>query len=108
MRYFGSSNFASLRYGQAAGEHGAWAVGLKYVDYGSIDGYDQNGTWTGSFKPQDIAVDGTYAHDFTDRLRGGISVKMIFSNYEEYSAVALAADLGINYYDPTMTFRSRP
>lgn len=100
MRYFGSSNFASLRYGQAAGEHGAWAIGLKYVDYGSIDGYDQNGTWTGSFKPQDIAVDGTYAHDFTDRLRGGISVKMIFSNYEEYSAVALAADLGINYYDP--------
>lgn len=100
MRYFGSSNFASLRFAHSAGERGAWAAGIRYIDYGTIDGYNPDGTWTGTFKPQDISVEGTYAHDFNDRLRGGINVKMIFSNYEEYSAVALAADLGINYYDP--------
>lgn len=100
MRYFGSSNFASVRFAHSAGEHGAWGVGLKYVDYGSIDGYTSDGSFTGTFKPQDIAVDGTYAHDFTERLRGGISVKMIYSNYEDFTAMALAADLGINYYDP--------
>ena len=100
MRYFGSSNFMSARFGHSAGEHGAWAAGIRYIDYGSIDGYDSNGSFTGSFKPQDISFEGTYAHDFTDRLRGGINVKMIYSNYEEYSAMALAADLGINYYDP--------
>lgn len=100
MRYFGSSNFASARYAQSAGERGAWAVGIKYVDYGSIDGYNPDGTWTGTFKPQDISVEGTYAHDFTERLRGGINVKVLYSNYEEYSALALAADLGINYFDP--------
>lgn len=100
MRYFGSSNFASARFAHSAGEHGAWSVGLKYVDYGSIDGYTSDGTYTGSFKPQDISFEGTYAHDFSSRLRGGINVKVIYSNYEEYSAVALAADLGVNYYDP--------
>lgn len=100
MRYFGSSNFASARFGHSAGAHGAWAAGIKYVDYGSIDGYAPDGTPTGSFKPQDISVEGTYAHDFTSKLRGGINVKMIYSNYEEFTAVALAADLGINYYDP--------
>lgn len=100
MRYFGSSNFASARFAHSAGEHGAWAIGLKYVDYGSIDGYNPDGSFTGTFKPQDISFEGTYAHDFTDRLRGGINVKMIYSNYEEYSAFALAADLGINYFDP--------
>lgn len=100
MRYFGSSNFASARFAHSAGEHGAWAAGIKYVDYGTIDGYNPDGSWTGSFKPQDISVEGTYAHDFTERLRGGINVKMIYSNYEEYTAMALAADLGINYYDP--------
>lgn len=100
MRYFGSSNFASARYAQSAGERGAWAVGIKYVDYGSLDGYTPDGTWTGTFKPQDMSIEGTYAHDFTDRLRGGINVKILYSNYEEYSAVALAADLGINYFDP--------
>lgn len=100
MRYFGSSNFAAARFAHSAGERGAWGVGIRYLDYGSIDGYQPDGTPSGSFKPQDISVEGTYSHDFTDRLRGGINVKMIYSNYEEYTAVALAADLGINYYDP--------
>ena len=100
MRYFGSSNFASARYAQSAGDRGAWAAGIKYVDYGSIDGYNPDGTWTGTFKPQDISIEGTYAHDFSDRLRGGVNVKVLYSNYEEYSAIALAADLGINYFDP--------
>ncbi len=99
MRYFGSSNFAAARFAHSAGTHGAWAVGVRYLDYGSIDGYTSDGSYTGSFKPQDIAVEGTYSHDFTDRLRGGINAKLIYSNYEEYTAVALAADLGINYYD---------
>ncbi len=99
MRYFGSSNFAAARYAQAAGDRGAWAIGVRYLDYGSIDGYTQDGSYTGTFKPQDIAVEGTYSHDFSDRLRGGINAKLIYSNYEEYTAVALAADLGINYYD---------
>lgn len=99
MRYFGSSNFAAARYAQGVGERGAFAVGVRYLDYGTIDGYTPDGSFTGSFKPQDIAVEGTYSHDFSDRLRGGINVKFIYSNYEEYTAMALAADLGINYYD---------
>lgn len=99
MRYFGSANFMAARYAMAAGERGAWAAGIRYLDYGSIDGYATDGSYTGSFKPQDIAVEGTYSHDFTDRLRGGINAKFIYSNYEEYTAMALAADLGLNYYN---------
>lgn len=99
MRYFGSSNFAAARFAHSAGERGAWAVGVRYLDYGSIDGYTPDGSYTGTFKPQDIAVEGTYSHDFNDRLRGGINAKFIYSNYEDYTAVALAADLGINYYN---------
>lgn len=99
MRYFGSANFAAARFAHSAGSRGAWGAGIRYLDYGSIDGYLPDGTPTGSFKPQDISVEGTYSHDFTDRLRGGINVKMLFSNYDEYSAIALAADLGLNYYD---------
>lgn len=99
MRYFGSSNFAAARFAQAAGERSAWGIGVRYLDYGKIDGYTQDGSYTGTFKPQDMVVEGTYSHDFTDRLRGGINAKLVYSNYEEYSAVALAADLGLNYYD---------
>jgi len=99
MHYMGSSNFAGVRYGSGAGEHAAWAVGLRYLNYGEMTGYDEFGQETGSFTPSDIVVEGNYAHDFTYRLRGGISIKGIYSDYERYSAFALAADLGLNYYD---------
>ena len=101
MMYMQSGNFAGLRYGMEAGERGAWAIGMRYLNYGSITRYDQDGFSDGStFSPQDLVVEGTYSHDFTERLRGGINFKMAYSNYDGHSAFALAADLGINYYDP--------
>ncbi len=100
MRYLGSSNFAGLRYGHSAGERGAWSAAIQYFGYGSITETDQGGAILGSFAPQDVAFMGAYSHDITDRLRGGINMKMIYSGYGDYSAFAVAADLGINYYDP--------
>lgn len=99
MHYYGSSNFASLRYGQAVKERGAWAAGIRYLNYGTFQGYESNGVSTGTFTAQDIVFEGTYSHDFTYRLRGGINVKMVYSAYEQYSAFAMAADLGLCYYD---------
>ncbi len=49
--------------------------------------------------PADIVFEGSYSHDITDRLRGGINYCMIYSNYEQYNAFAMAVDLGINYYN---------
>lgn len=99
MRYYGSSNFASIRYSMAAGERGAWAAGIRYLNYGTFKGYESDGISTGTFTAQDVVGEVTYSHDFTYRLRGGINVKMVYSSYEQYTAFALAADLGLNYYD---------
>ena len=100
MRYLGGSNFAGLRYGHSAGEHGAWAATMQYFGYGSMKESLPDGTVTGSFSPKDVVFGALYSHDITDRLRGGIAVKMIYSGYADYSAFALATDLGLNYYDP--------
>ncbi|MDE6296717.1 MAG: type IX secretion system protein PorQ [Muribaculaceae bacterium] len=99
MHYMGSGNFAGLRYGMGAGERGAWALGIRYLNYGSIQGYEPDGTMTGKFSPADLVVEGTYSHDFNDRLRGGMNLKMVYSSYEQYTAFAIAVDLGINYYN---------
>lgn len=104
MHWLGSSNFAGARYGMGAGEHGAWAIGMRYLNYGEFQGYESDGSYTGNFTPQDIVVEGTYSHDFTYRLRGGINLKMAYSTYEQYTAWALAADLGLNYYDDDHDF----
>ncbi len=99
MHYMGSANFAGVRFGMGVGERGAWAAGVRYLNYGEIAGYLPDGTPTGSFTPTDIVFEGTYSHDITDSLRGGINLKMIYSGYEQYSAFAMAADVGINYYN---------
>ena len=100
MHYIGDSIFAGVKFGRAAGEHGAWAMGLQYLGYGSIKGADINGVLTGEFSPKDLVINGIYAHDISDRWRGGINLKFVYSTYDAYTAMALATDLGVNYYDP--------
>lgn len=100
MRYIGGTNFMGARYGQGIGEHGAFGVGIQYYGYGKMDATDASGAITGSFNASDMAFTLTYSHDISDRLRGGINLKYIHSSYETYSAGAIAADLGINYYNP--------
>jgi len=104
MRYIGDTNFAGVRYGQGVSEHGALAVGLQYFGYGNIQGASADGTMTGTFSASDIAFSLTYSHDISERLRGGITLKYLYSKYEDYTAGAVAADIGINYYDPDHEF----
>ena len=104
MRYIGETNFAGLRYGQGVSEHGAFAVGVQYFGYGNIQGAAIDGTKTGTFSASDIAFSLSYSHDISDRFRGGITLKYLYSKYEDYSAGAVAADLGVNYYDPDHEF----
>lgn len=99
MHYVGGSNFAGLKYAQAAGERGAWAASVRYFGYGSMKETLPDGSIVGDFSPKDVAFGATYSHDITDRLRGGVDLKFIYSSYADFSAFALSTDLGINYYD---------
>lgn len=100
MHYVGGSNFAGLRYAHSAGERGAWSASLRYFGYGSMKETLPDGTIVGDFSPKDVAFGGSYSHDITDRLRGGIALRMLYSGYADYTAFALSADVGINYYNP--------
>lgn len=100
MHYIGNSNFAGMRFGKRAGAHGAWSASIQYYGYGKMQETDVTGSATGEFSPKDLTASGTYSHDITDRLRGGIAFKALYSSYADYTALALATDLGINYYDP--------
>lgn len=100
MRYVGESNFAGVKFAHSAGERAAWAASIQYLGYGSMKHTDETGAVLGTFSAQDVVFSGVYSHDITDRLRGGIAIKGAYSAYESYSALALATDLGINYFDP--------
>ena len=99
MHYVGGSNFAGLRYAHSAGERAAWSASVRYFGYGSMTEALPDGSIVGTFSPKDLAFGGSYSHEITERLRGGIDIKMLYSSYADYSAFALSTDLGINYYN---------
>lgn len=98
MRYVGESDFAGIKFGKSAGRHAAWAAGVQYFGYGEIKGADINGILTHDFSPKDMVISGTYSHDISERWRGGASLKFIYSNYDAYTAMAIATDIGVNYF----------
>ena len=85
MHYLGDSNFTGVHFGMGYGAHSAWACGIQYLGYGSVTGTLPDGTITGDFAMHDIMLNGVYAYDITERLRGGLNVKMVISSYEHYS-----------------------
>ena len=104
MRYMGSMNFMGARYGMKIRDHNAWAAGIQYFGYGKMTATDIDGTIIDTFSASDIAFTGTYSHDINSHFRGGITVKVLSSQYESYSALALGVDLGLSYYDDNTDF----
>lgn len=86
-------------YGAGVGERGTWATGIRATHYGQMAGYDPNNVSTGTFSAMDAALQGLFSYDLTDKIRGGLALKMIYGHIESYNAWAIATDAGISYYD---------
>lgn len=100
MHYLGESNFAGVKLAKSVTDHSAMSFGVQYFGYGEMKQTEADGTIVGTFSPKDLTFAVAYSHDITDRLRGGINLKTVYSSYEQYTAWALATDLGLNYYNP--------
>ena len=74
-------------------------VTAQYAHYGTMDEITADNVTVGSFSAMDMAVSGMYAYNLNDRWAGGATGKFIYSKYGDYSSVALAVDLGVNYYN---------
>lgn len=99
LYYMSGSHMGNACYASSVGERGMWGVGTRFLNYGSMQGYDPNAIETGSFSASDIAVQGFYSHELSNHFRGGVSLKALYSSIETYSSLGLGVDVGISYYD---------
>lgn len=102
MTYMEGAKTASASFIKAYKDRGTWGVAAQYLDYGDIRSFTDNNIETGTVSAKDIMLMGTFTYNLTDRLSGGISAKFITSSLAGYNSMAVAVDLGINYYDPEM------
>ena len=90
---------ASAAFMKGAGDRGTWGVTAQYMDYGEMKQTTPEGEDLGTFSARDIAVGGTFAYALTNELSGGITAKFITSYISGYNALAVAVDLGLNYFN---------
>ncbi len=99
MSYMNGSIKLSSAFSRQLGERGNWAVGAQLVNYGEMTETTADYEEYGTFKANDIAVQGGYTYMFTNEITGGVQGKCLFANYGAFSSFALAVDMGINYYN---------
>ena len=82
-------------------------AGITYVNYGSFDGYDENGNSTGTFTGNETALSFGYAIQigFSD-FYAGANIKLISSKLEQYSSVGGALDFGLIYIIEYLEFNA--
>lgn len=104
MTYMKGSKMGSAAFSKIAGERGTWGVNAQFVGYGSIKETLESGEIVGDSQMLDMALSGMYSYNLTDHWVGGVTAKFIYSKYAGYNSCALAADLGINYFDADKDF----
>lgn len=82
-------------------------AGITYINYGSFDGYDENGISTGTFTGNEAALSLGYALQigYTD-FYFGANVKFITSKLEQYNSFGIATDLGLIYINEDIDFHA--
>ena len=99
MTYMEGVKTASAAFVKAWGERATWAVSAQYMDYGDMRQMDASGTDLGDLSAKDIALSASLAYLLGDRWSGGVTLRYITSDLAGYHSQAIAADLGLNYYD---------
>ncbi|MCX7548316.1 type IX secretion system protein PorQ [Xanthomarina sp. F1114] len=82
-------------------------MGVNYINYGSFDGYDENGNSTGSFTGNEAALSFGYATQlgYSNFYVGG-NIKLITSKLEQYNSFGAALDAGFIYINEDLEFQA--
>lgn len=99
MTYAAGSTWMGAHFVKAFGERHTMAVGAQYMNYGKMDETDEAGNTLGQFSAKNIVIGAGYSYLLSDRWTGGANLKMMVSNLADYTALAAAVDVGVNYYD---------
>lgn len=104
MTYADGAKWMGAGYSRAFGERHTGAVYGHYLGYGEMTETDASGNTLGTFSPKDMVFGVGYSYLLSDRWAGGANFKMAYSHIAEYSSLAIAVDLGLNYLDEEKDF----
>ncbi len=103
-------NLAYLAFAKRIDDMSAIGATLRYFTLGDINFTDINGGDLGTYRPNEFAIDATYARMLTDHLSGAVAARFIYSNLtqgqfvqgaETKPGISVAADVAV-YWEKEM------
>jgi len=99
LSYISDISMGNIAFAKALGERSAWGVGFIYSNYGKMLETTEDNVILGNLNASDICGNIFFSRDLTEKIRGGVAVKFIYSNYANNTAIGLGVDLGLSYYN---------
>ena len=85
---------------------GTFHGSIKYLNYGTFIGADEQGNETGNFGASDLAVSVGYAKELPiANLYVGANVKLISATIATFNAIGIASDVAILYNHPYQPYK---
>ena len=98
MNYIADVNVRSIVFTKAFLERSAWGIGATYINYGNMKEMTVLNEQLGTFSMQDIGIHAFYSYDLSEKWRGGLSMKALYSTIADYYSLGLAVDAGLSYF----------
>ncbi|MCL2063942.1 MAG: PorV/PorQ family protein [Candidatus Cloacimonetes bacterium] len=97
--WFVGTNMYNLAY-RNVGLTRSFGFGVVYMDHGTFDRREENGTLIGNYYPMDMRVTGNYAFRLTPNINIGANANILYEKIDTSSSLAFTADLGYVFYTP--------
>ncbi len=95
--------FAGIKSGYSAyafelKKFGVFSAGIQYLNYGKFIGADEVGYKTGEFNASEYAFNLIWSKKLTEKIKAGVNMKPVISQFERYKSFGIAFDLGAVYH----------
>ncbi len=104
FKYLLDINSGNAAYTQKIKDYGYFGAGLRFINYGEFDKYDENFNNLGTTSASDLALNLTYSNIYETAIHYGVSLKFIYSSIDEFKSTAVALDFGFLYNVPSDKF----
>ena len=104
MNYISGIDIGSAIFTKAFRERSSWGVGATFINYGNMKEMNINNEYLGTFSAQDVGLHAFYAYDLSEKWRGGLSLKALYSTIADYYSYGIAFDAGLSYFDQEEDF----
>ena len=98
MWLFGT-NFTNISYVNSIGKNGL-GLGVRYLDYGKIDSYDEQNVQVGVIQPLDLDIIVNYSRRISTNHFLGINSHLLYEELDSSSDIGSAFDFGYTYLPP--------